>query len=323
MLLIIFEARPEVIANIASLAIKSANAAILKGGKESTESFKAIATVISKALASTQVPNDSIQLVTTRDAVDPLLELSEYIDLVIPRGSNDLVRHCQRKAHMPVLGHADGLCSLYLHHDADPKMAADVIVDSKTDYPAACNALETLLVQEDALTTILPSVASALISKGVTLKCDAKSKQALSSIPERDQIQDSVEKDYDTEFLDLILAVRTVSSPSEAIEHINTHGSHHTDAVVTASKDVADTVLNGVDAACKFWNASTRFCDGMRFGFGTEVGISTNKVHARGPVGLEGLTIHEYRISGNGQVAASYGSGAGKKQYKHVRLPID
>lgn len=224
---------------------------------------------------------------------------------------------------MPVLGHADGLCSLYLHHDADAKMAADVIVDSKTDYPAACNALETLLVHENALSTILPSVASALISKGVTLKCDAKSKQALSSVPEQDHIQDSTEKDYDTEFLDLILAVRAVSSPLEAVEHINTHGSHHTDAIVTASKEVADMFLNSVDAACKFWNASTRFCDGMRFGFGTEVGISTNKVHARGPVGLEGLTIHEYRISGNGQVAASYGSGAGKQQYKHVRLPID
>ncbi|KAK4498570.1 hypothetical protein PRZ48_011228 [Zasmidium cellare] len=322
-LLIIFEARPEVIANIASLAIKSANAAILKGGKESTESFKAIATVISKALESTQVPNDSIQLVTTRDAVDPLLELSEYIDLVIPRGSNDLVRHCQRKAHMPVLGHADGLCSLYLHHDADPKMAADVIVDSKTDYPAACNALETLLVHEDALTTIFPQVASALIAKGVALKCDPKSKQALSSISEQDKIESSTDKDYDTEFLDLILAIRTVSSPTEAITHINTHGSHHTDAILTSSKSVADTFLNSVDAACKFWNASTRFCDGMRFGFGTEVGISTNKVHARGPVGLEGLTIHEYRISGNGQVAAAYGSGAGKRQYKHVRLPIE
>lgn len=318
-LLIIFEARPEVIANIASLAIKSANAAILKGGKESTESFKAIATVISQALDSTQVPNDSIQLVTTRDAVDPLLELGEYIDLVIPRGSNDLVRHCQRKAHMPVLGHADGLCSLYLHPDADQKMAVDVIVDSKTDYPAACNALETLLVHEDAL-PLLPSVASALIAKGVNLRCDSKSKAALSQVPERDHIHASNDKDYDTEFLDLVLAVRTVSSPAEAIEHINTHGSHHTDAIITSSKDTADRFLNGVDAACKFWNASTRFCDGMRFGFGTEVGISTNKVHARGPVGLEGLTIHEYRISGKGQVAAAY--GAGKKSYKHVRLPL-
>lgn len=331
-LLIIFEARPEVIANIASLAIKSANAAILKGGKESTESFKAISTVISKALDSTKVPNDSIQLVTTRDAVDPLLELSQYIDLVIPRGSNELVRHCQIKAHMPVLGHADGLCSLYLHSDADRDMAVNVIVDSKTDYPAACNALETLLVHEDVLETVLPAVASALMAKGVALRCDGPSKTALSSKLQSDEkakLRDVSEGDYDTEFLDLVLAIKTISSKSspestaavdEAIEHINTHGSHHTDAIVTASKEVADRFCNAVDSACKFWNCSTRFCDGMRFGFGTEVGISTNKVHARGPVGLEGLMIHEYRVSGNGQGAAMYGSGG--KQYKHKKLPL-
>lgn len=331
-LLIIFEARPEVIANIASLAIKSANAAILKGGKESTESFKVISTIISQALASTDVPNDSIQLVTTRDAVDPLLELSQYIDLVIPRGSNDLVRHCQRKAHMPVLGHADGLCSLYIHSDADRAMATNVVVDSKTDYPAACNAVETLLVHEDVLATILPPVAEALISKGVTLRCDPKSRAALSSSLSKDQaanLQDATDADFNTEFLDLTLAIRTITSNATsptsavdaAIEHINTHGSHHTDAILTASKEIADRFCNGVDSACKFWNCSTRFSDGMRFGFGTEVGISTNKVHARGPVGLEGLMIHEYRLVGNGQGVAVYG-GMGGKQYKHRRLPL-
>lgn len=324
-LLIIFEARPEVIANIASLAIKSANAAILKGGKESTESFKTIANIISQALQKTEVPSDSIQLVATRDAVGGLLEQGEFIDLCIPRGSNELVKYCQQKAHMPVLGHADGLCSVYVHSDAEVGMVVDVVVDSKTDYPAACNALETLLANEDALETVLPSLATALQAKGVTLKCDAKSKEALTKALDKDQssqLQDATDQDYDTEFLDLVLAIKTVSSVSEAIEHINTHGSHHTDAIVTASKEIADQFLNGVDAACKFWNASTRFCDGMRFGFGTEVGISTNKVHARGPVGLEGLTIHEYRITGNGQMAASYGTGAGKRQYKHKKLEL-
>jgi glutamate-5-semialdehyde dehydrogenase len=328
-LLIIFEARPEVVANIASLAIKSANAAILKGGKESTESFKAIATVISKALASTEVPNDSIQLVTTRDAVDPLLELSQYIDLVIPRGSNELVRYCQRKAHMPVLGHADGLCSLYIHNDADKSLTTQVVADSKCDYPAACNSLETLLVHEDALESILPDIASTLISQGVALRCDESSLAALTKVLSKDQ-SSSLSKasgaDYDTEFLDLILAIKTVKATSDsdavdvAIDHINTHGSHHTDAVLTSSKDVADRFYNAVDSACKFWNCSTRFCDGMRFGFGTEVGISTNKVHARGPVGLEGLMIHEYRLSGNGQCAAMYGSSG--RQYKHRKLPL-
>lgn len=328
-LLIIFEARPEVIANIASLAIKSANAAILKGGKESIESFKAISTVISDALQSTMVPNDSIQLVTTRDAVDPLLELSQYIDLVIPRGSNELVRHCQRKAHMPVLGHADGLCNLYIHSDADADMAVNVVVDSKTDYPAACNALETLLVHEDALTTVLPAVATALIAKGVALRCDQSSRRALSKHLPEDQsllLQDATDADYSTEFLDLILAIRTITSTNTptsavdaAIEHVNTHGSHHTDAIVTSSKEIADRFCAGVDSACIFWNCSTRFSDGMRFGFGTEVGISTNKVHARGPVGLEGLMIHEYRLAGNGQGAAMYG-GSGGRSYKHRKL---
>ena len=331
-LLIIFEARPEVIANIASLAIKSGNAAILKGGKESINSFKVISTVISKALESTQVPNDSIQLVTTRDAVDPLLELSQYIDLVIPRGSNELVQYIQRKAHMPVLGHADGLCSLYVHSDADEEMAVNVVVDSKTDYPAVCNALETLLVHEDVLNSIFPAVASALMSKGVVLRCDSKSRAALTANLDKDSallVQDASDADFDTEFLDLILAVRTITAtPNEpmnavdaAIEHINTHGSHHTDAILTSSKAVADRFCQSVDAACKFWNCSTRFADGMRFGFGTEVGVSTNKVHARGPVGLEGLMIYDYRITGNGQVAAAY-AGADGKKYKHRKLGI-
>lgn len=322
-LLIIFEARPEVIANIASLAIKSANAAILKGGKESTESFKIISSIISKALDTTEVPNDSIQLVATRDAIDSLLELSQYIDLVIPRGSNDLVSYCQRKAHMPVLGHADGLCSLYIHSDADKEMAVNVAVDSKTDYPAACNAIETLLVNDEVLETVLPAVGSALTAKGVALRCDAASKKALTSHLSKDEaalLQDATDADYDTEHLDLILAIRTIPSVDTAIDHINTHGSHHTDCIVTASKEIADRFCNSVDSACKFWNASTRFCDGMRFGFGTEVGISTNKVHARGPVGLEGLMIHEYRLSGQGQGAAMYGSGG--RSYTHKKLPL-
>ncbi|KAK3670674.1 glutamate-5-semialdehyde dehydrogenase [Recurvomyces mirabilis] len=327
-LLIIFEARPEVIANIASLAIKSANAAILKGGKESTESFKAISTIISKALAGTEVPNDSIQLVTTRDAVDPLLELSQYIDLVIPRGSNELVSYCQRKAHMPVLGHADGLCTIYIHSDADKEMCVNVVVDSKTDYPAACNAVETLLVHEDALETILPAVAEALITKGVELRCDEPSKTALSKHLPQDQtslLRASTEADYTTEFLDLTLAIRTIpSTPSPvdaAITHVNTHGSHHTDCILTSSPQTSTHFSNGIDSACKFWNCSTRFCDGMRFGFGTEVGISTNKVHARGPVGLEGLMIHEYRLAGQGQGAAMYG-GSGGKGFRHKKLPL-
>ncbi|KAI9696164.1 MAG: hypothetical protein M1820_008305 [Bogoriella megaspora] len=328
-LLIIFEARPEVIANIASLAIKSGNAAILKGGSETTESFQTISRVISRALSSTAVPNDALQLVTSRSAVSELLALDSYIDLVIPRGSNSLVSYCKKHASIPVLGHADGLCTIYLCADADPSIATKVIFDSKTNYPAACNSIETLLVEEAALTTVLPPVVSALLQKGVRLRCDPDSKAALSSVLDKHQatfLQPSVAEDYDTEFLDLILAVKTIpssSSPSAldaAISHINTHGSHHTDAILTSSSSAADTFLKAVDSACVFWNTSTRMADGQRFGFGTEVGISTNKIHARGPVGLEGLTIYKYEVRGKGQVAGDY--GAEGRGWRHEKLLI-
>ncbi|EAA31599.1 hypothetical protein GE21DRAFT_7846 [Neurospora crassa] len=320
-LLIIFEARPEVIANIAALAVKSGNAAILKGGKESTESFVAISTAISNALSQTQVPNDAIQLVTTRESIPQLLALDRDIDLVIPRGSNELVRYIKENTKIPVLGHADGLCSIYLAASADAKLAADVVVDAKTSYPAACNSVETLLVQESALTTVFPAVASALAAKGVELRCDAASKAALS--PEiTTNIKDATAKDYDTEFLSLTLAVKTVPDLSAAIAHINTHGSHHTEAILTADQAEAERFMSAVDASGAYWNASTRFADGMRYGFGTEVGISTNKIHSRGPVGLEGLMIYKYKIRGQGHVSAVYGEGEGKKRFKHERLAI-
>lgn len=330
-LLIIFEARPEVIANIAALSIKSGNAAILKGGKESTESFIAIAEVISAALSKTEIPIAAIQLVKTRDIVSSLLSQDTLIDLVIPRGSNELVRYVKDNTKIPVLGHADGLCSAYIHSDADVSTAVNVVVDSKTDYPAACNALETLLVHEDALESILPAVAEALLAKGVSLRCDQASKAALTKAlgpAQATLIQDSVEQDYKTEFLDLVLAVKTVPSQSSessavqaAIAHINAHGSKHTDIVITTSSQVADTFMAGIDSAGVYWNASSRFADGMRYGFGTEVGISTNKIHTRGPVGLEGLTIYKYLIRGEGHIAADYGE-SGNKQWKHQKLEI-
>ncbi|KAJ5674862.1 gamma-glutamyl phosphate reductase [Penicillium maclennaniae] len=311
-LLIIFEARPEVIANIAALAIKSGNAAILKGGKESMESFVAIAKVVSEAIAGSQVPVSSIQLVKTRDVVSSLLAQDSFIDLVIPRGSNELVRYVKENTKIPVLGHADGLCSAYIHSDANAEMAVKVIVDSKTDYPAACNSLESLLVHQDILESILPKVAVALIEKGGLSK-----------------VQPSTEIDYDTEFLDLVLAVKTVSStgdPASAVEaamaHINVHSSKHTDIILTESKEMAITFMNGIDSAGVFWNASSRFADGMRYGFGTEVGISTNKIHSRGPVGLEGLTIYKYLIRGNGHSAGDYHDGPGGRQYLHTSLSI-
>ncbi|KAI9787567.1 MAG: hypothetical protein M1839_000098 [Geoglossum umbratile] len=326
-LLIIFEARPEVIANIASLAIKSGNAAILKGGKESTESFIAISTVISKALESTQVPNASIQLLTSRSSIPELLSLDKLIDLVIPRGSNELVRYIKHNTRIPVLGHADGLCIIYVHETADPEIAKRVLQDAKTGYPAACNAVETLLVDEAVLETVLPVVAESLMSSGVSLRCDARSKSGLTAkLPKNLSVllQDATEKDYGTEFLDLILAIKTIPITPDipgveaAIAHINTHSSHHTDAILTKDRDIAERFMKAVDSAGVFWNTSTRMSDGMRFGFGTEVGISTNKIHARGPVGLEGLMTYKYLLRGEGQIAGEYGEGG--KAWKHERL---
>lgn len=325
-LLIIFEARPEVIANIASLAIKSGNAAILKGGKESTHSFVAISTAISAALASgsVAVPEAAVQLVTTRDVIPQLLALDAYIDLVIPRGGNDLVRYVKDNTKIPVLGHADGLCSAYLDRSADPKTAAAVAVDSKTSYPAACNSLETLLVDEGALDGVFPAVAEALLAKGVTLRCDARTKAAAGKLSTTGggKVEDAQDADYDTEHLALILAVKAVSGLDEAVAHINTHGSHHTDAILTSDEAQAERFMTAVDSAGVYWNASTRMADGMRYGFGTEVGISTNKIHARGPVGLEGLTIYKYKVRGTGQVSAVYGEGEGKKRFLHEKLPL-
>lgn len=288
--------------------------------------------MISEAISRTRVPEASVQLVKTRDVVSSLLAQDSLIDLVIPRGSNDLVRFVKENTKIPVLGHADGLCSAYLHADADPAIAVKVIVDSKTDYPAACNSLESLLVHEDALQTIFPDVAKALLAKGVRLRCDIQSKSALLknvSSPRADLLEDAVDSDFNTEFLDLVLAVKTIpstSSPISAVEnaiaHINSHSSKHTDLIVTESKEVAEYFMSGVDSAGVFWNASTRFADGMRFGFGTEVGISTNKIHTRGPVGLDGLTIYKYLLRGQGHRASDYFEGEGGRKWKHENLAI-
>ncbi|KAK7737935.1 glutamate-5-semialdehyde dehydrogenase [Cytospora paraplurivora] len=324
-LLIIFEARPEVIANIASLAIKSGNAAILKGGKESTHSFVAISAAISAALGRCSVPNGAVQLVTTRDVIPELLALDAYIDLVVPRGGNDLVRFVRANTRVPVLGHADGLCAAYLEASADPQLAARVLVDAKTSYPAACNSLETLLVEAAAVGSVFPAVAAALVARGVELRCDARTGAAArAGLPSAggDRVVDAAEADYDTEHLALVLAVKAVSGLDEAVEHINTHGSHHTDVILTGDKDKAERFMTAVDSAGVYHNASTRMADGMRYGFGTEVGISTNKIHARGPVGLEGLTIYKYKVRGTGHVSAVYGEGEGQKRFLHESLPL-
>lgn len=329
-LLIIFEARPEVIANISALALKSGNAAILKGGKESVHSFQAISSIISRALSTTSVPSDCLQLVETHDVIADLLKLDQYIDLCIPRGGNKLVRTVKDTTSIPVLGHADGICTIYLRADCPVDIATKVIIDAKCSYPAGCNAVEQLLVDSDALTTVLPAVAEDLLSKGVSLRCDDASLSALSKELDAHSaalLQPSTAQDYDTEFLDLILAIKTVSTENgaeealeNAINHINTHSSHHTDCILTSSKEIAENFLAAIDSSSVYWNTSTRMADGQRYGFGTEVGISTNKIHSRGPVGLDGLTIYKWVLKGKGQVSAEY--GAGGKKWRHVKLDV-
>lgn len=334
-LLVIFEARPEVIANIASLALKSGNAAILKGGKESTHTFKAMAAAVAEALQKTGVvPEHGVQLITTRQEVGELLSQDKYIDLVIPRGSNELVRSIKSNTKIPVLGHADGICSIYVAPDADPSMAARIVVDAKTNYPAGCNAVETLLfdtqVLEKSTTSVFVETIQALLDAEVVLKVTPEISHALTKaesdglirIPSDAQIGPATEQDFYAEFLDTIIAIKGVNSLEDAIDHINEHGSHHTDVIITENEEHANKFLKGVDSAGVYWNASSRFADGFRYGFGTEVGISTNKIHARGPVGLEGLVGYQYHLKGHGQIASDYLGAGGSKKFTHASIPI-
>ncbi|CAL1715357.1 unnamed protein product [Somion occarium] len=327
-LLVIFEARPEVVVNIAALAIKSGNAAILKGGKESNDTTQLLAQAIQKALSRTSVPSTYIQAIQTRAEVSALLALDKYIDLVIPRGSNSLVRNIQNNTRIPVMGHAEGLCSIFVDESADVEKAVRVVVDSKTDYPAACNSVETLILHENVLNTIWPTIAQALLSSNVQLLCDSPSLFALHTLspaPENisTHVHPSTPQSYITEHLTLTLSVLTVPDLSSAIKHINAHSSHHTDCILTENEDSASAFCRGVDSAGTFVNASTRFADGFRYGFGTEVGISTGKIHARGPVGLEGLVIYKYMLRGKGEkghVVGEFGIEKGKKKFKHVPI---
>ncbi|CCM00752.1 uncharacterized protein FIBRA_02792 [Fibroporia radiculosa] len=331
LLLVIFEARPEVVINIAALAIKSGNAAILKGGKESNETTRLLSKVIQTALSRTSISSTYIQTIQTRAEVSALLELDQYIDLVIPRGSNSLVRNIQNNTRIPVMGHADGLCSVYLDESADIGKAMRVVLDSKTDYPAACNAAETLIVHENILSTVWPAVAKALLAAEVNLLCDTPTLTALSALSPvptnfTTHVQPSTPDAYTTEHLSLTLSVLAIPSVADAIRFINAHSSHHTDCIVTEDPAAASAFCRGVDSAGTFVNASTRFADGFRYGFGTEVGISTGRIHARGPVGLEGLVTYKYMLRSkgeNGHIVGEFGAGEGKKQFKHTRLSAE
>jgi glutamate-5-semialdehyde dehydrogenase len=293
-LAMIYESRPDAGPQIAALSIRTGNAVLLKGGREAGHTNLAIGQIIRAVLDKYGV-RDAVQLVSTREEIAELLKMDDLINLVIPRGSNEMVRTIQRSTKIPVLGHADGICHVYIDEFADPDKAARIAVDSKAQYPAVCNAAETLLVH--AKFPGREKVFEALRSAGVELR----------------------DSGFGSEYLDLIMNVKIVNSLDEAIDHIHQYGSAHTDTIVTQNGERARRFLNEVDSAGVFWNASTRFADGFRYGFGAEVGVSTNKTHARGPVGMEGLMIYKYQLIGNGHVVATY-TGENARPFLHRKV---
>ena len=307
---VIFESRPDVVPQIMSLCLKSGNGVVFKGGREATETNRALFTILRDSVADI-VPASSFVMIETREDVNAILGLNEYIDLLIPRGSNEFVRFIQQNTSIPVLGHAAGICHVYVDSDADMEMAWNVALDSKVQYPAVCNAMETLLVNADVADRFLPRMCQLLKDNNVEIRCDTRSMEFMDgAVP-------ASEEDWDTEYNDYVLSVRIVDSVEDAVEFINTHGSHHTDAIITKDPVRIAYFVNNVDSADVFVNASTRFADGFRFGKGAEVGISTNKIHSRGPVGMEGLMIYKYVLIGEGQVVKDY-VGNSARPYKHT-----
>jgi glutamate-5-semialdehyde dehydrogenase len=296
---IIYESRPNVTSDAASLCLKAGNVVILRGGSESIRSNMALAKAVRRGCQDVGLPEDSVQLVpgTDRAAVTLMAQLDRYIHLIIPRGGRSLIEAVTSAARMPVIKHFDGICAVYVDRAADFRMAERIVVNAKCQRPSVCNAIETLLVHEEIARQFLPQCAGALWERGVELRGDAVTQEILGS-----KVRTATEEDWNSEYLDLILAIRTVRTLEDAIEHIGTYGSHHSDAIVTEDPAAAGKFLHQVDSATVFWNASTRFNDGGEFGFGAEIGISTDRLHARGPMGLEELTSYKYLVEGTGQV---------------------
>jgi len=313
---VIFESRPDVVPQLASLALKSGNAAIMKGGSEAASTNETLVSIWHECLTKfPAVPLDSISLLQSRADVMELLAQDRDVDLIIPRGSYELVHFIMKHSRIPVLGHGEGICHVYVDRAADIQKAIDVTYDSKVQYPAVCNAAETLLVHEAIAPQFLPKIVAKLKQAGVEIRGDLKTRVLLPD----ESIVPATEQDWATEYGDLILSIKVVADLDEAIDHINSWGSHHTDAIVTEDPDAARRFLNEVDSAGVFQNASTRFADGYRYGFGAEVGISTSKLHARGPMGLEGLTTYKYKLYGHGHTVAEYAKG--EKKFTH--RPLD
>lgn len=309
---VIFEARPDAMVQIASLCIKSGNCAILKGGSETRETNKLLFELIYEATLSSGLPQGCLFQAEQRDEVAELLACHESVDLLIPRGSNAFVQYIMNNTKIPVLGHADGICHIYVDKDFDLEKAIPVIIDAKTQYTAACNAVETLLVHQDALEKLMPPLQKAFEEYKISLR-------ATSDIADRYGSELATEEDFSTEYLDLIISAKTVENIDEAIWHINKYGSHHTDCIITEDNKAAEYFMRMVDSAGVYQNCSTRFADGFRYGFGAEVGISTGKIHARGPVGLEGLVTYKYKLFGNGQIVGDYASGRKSFHFKDLK----
>lgn len=303
---IIFESRPNVTCDAAALCFKSGNAVILRGGSDAIHSNLALCTAIGDGLEAAGMPRAAVQLVssTDRSGVEVMCGMSEVIDVIIPRGGKGLIETVVRSARMPVIKHFDGVCAIYVDAEADIKKAVAIILDAKVRKPGVCNAAETLLVHESVASKFLESAGASLLAEGVELRCDGDSHRLLARMAGSGpgKVVPAVPVDFRTEFLDLKLAVKIVGSVDEAISHIEDNGSHHSDAIVTRNEETARKFLSCVDSATVYWNASTRFTDGMEFGFGAEIGISTDKFHARGPMGLEELTSYKYVLIGDGQV---------------------
>jgi glutamate-5-semialdehyde dehydrogenase len=312
---VVFESRPDVVPQIASLALKSGNAVCLKGGAEATETNSVLVSIWRDAISAfPDIPVDSVVLFRTREDVAQILTLNEDIDLIVPRGSNAFVNYVTKNSSIPVLGHGEGICHVYVHEDADLQKAFDIALDSKVQYPAACNAMETLLVHRDIARLFLPQMIAQYRAAGVEVRGCPRTMEYAGV----EEVHPATEDDWNKEYSDLIVSIRVVDGVNEAIEHINRYGSRHTESIVTESHDVAARFMEFVDAAGVYQNASTRFSDGFRYGLGAEVGISTGKLHARGPVGLEGLTTYKYKLFGDGQTVASYSKGL--RTFKHRAL---
>lgn len=305
---VIFEARPDALVQIASLCVKSGNCAILKGGKETANTNRVLFNLIKDAVIRAGLPESCLLQAEAHSEIDELLACDQDVDLLIPRGSNKFVRYIMENTKIPVMGHSSGICHVYADKACDQEKALPIIVDAKTQYAAACNAMETLLIDRAIASAFLPKAAAALAAADVTLRGTEEAAQIVS-------MDVMGEDEFATEYGDLICSVKLVDGVEEAIRHINTYGSHHTDAILTEDAATAARFLQMVDSAGVYHNCSTRFADGFRYGFGAEVGISTGKIHARGPVGLEGLVTYKYKLFGQGQIVADYASG--EKQFHH------